>query len=96
MARSADGQRKKLPQCSFFFGDTMRLDFVNERYRSETKSLAGIERTHRVRSPLSQTKKPPFREAFINGALGGIRTHNLLIRSQMLYPIELRAHNLCF
>ena len=26
------------------------------------------------------------------GALGGIRTHNLLIRSQMLYPIELRAH----
>ena len=26
------------------------------------------------------------------GALGGIRTHNLLIRSQMLYPIELRVH----
>ncbi len=31
-------------------------------------------------------------EGFINGALGGIRTHNLLIRSQMLYPIELRVH----
>ena len=29
------------------------------------------------------------------GALGGIRTHNLLIRSQMLYPIELRAHHHC-
>jgi hypothetical protein len=28
----------------------------------------------------------------INGAPGGIRTYNLLIRSQMLYPIELRAH----
>ena len=26
------------------------------------------------------------------GALGGIRTHSLLIRSQMLYPVELRAH----
>ena len=26
------------------------------------------------------------------GALGEIRTHNLLIRSQMLYPIELRVH----
>ncbi len=26
------------------------------------------------------------------GALGGTRTPNLLIRSQMLYPIELRAH----
>ena len=25
------------------------------------------------------------------GALGEIRTHNLLIRSQMLYPIELRV-----
>jgi hypothetical protein len=27
------------------------------------------------------------------GALERIRTPNLLIRSQMLYPIELRAHN---
>ena len=37
--------------------------------------------------------KTLHKEGFIvNGALGGIRTHNLLIRSQMLYPIELRAH----
>ena len=27
-----------------------------------------------------------------HGALERIRTPNLLIRSQMLYPIELRAH----
>ena len=27
-----------------------------------------------------------------NGALGGIRTPGLLIRSQTLYPAELRAH----
>ncbi len=27
-----------------------------------------------------------------NGAPGGIRTPNLLIRSQVLYPVELRAH----
>ncbi len=26
-----------------------------------------------------------------NGALGGIRTPNRLIRSQVLYPVELRA-----
>ena len=26
----------------------------------------------------------------------GIRTSNLLIRSQMLYPVELRAQNLIF
>jgi hypothetical protein len=29
----------------------------------------------------------------MNGALERIRTPNLLIRSQMLYPIELRAQN---
>lgn len=37
-------------------------------------------------------KNSLFGEFFI-GALGGVRTHNLLIRSQMLYPIELRVHN---
>ena len=29
----------------------------------------------------------------INGVPGGIRTHNLLIRSQMLYPVELQTRN---
>ena len=28
-----------------------------------------------------------------NGALEGIRTPDLLVRSQTLYPTELRAHN---
>jgi hypothetical protein len=28
----------------------------------------------------------------INRVPGGIRTHNLLIRSQKLYPVELQAH----
>ena len=32
------------------------------------------------------------RENFSTGAPEKIRTPNLLIRSQMLYPIELRAH----
>ncbi len=27
-----------------------------------------------------------------NGARGGTRTPNLLVRSQVLYPIELREH----
>ena len=31
-----------------------------------------------------------------NGALGGNRTPNLLVRSQTLYPIELRVHNYFF
>ena len=31
-----------------------------------------------------------------SGALGGNRTPNLLVRSQTLYPIELRVHNYFF
>ena len=42
-------------------------------------------------SPDVPIKKTSVKEAFFIGAPGGIRTHNLLIRSQMLYPIELRA-----
>ena len=31
-------------------------------------------------------------ERFFNGAPGKVRTLNLLIRSQVLYPVELRVH----
>ncbi len=34
-----------------------------------------------------------FQQAILTGAPGRSRTPNLLIRSQMLYPIELRAHD---
>ncbi len=37
-------------------------------------------------------KKTLHKGGIFYGALGGVRTHNLLIRSQMLYPIELRVH----
>ena len=45
-------------------------------------------------SPLPDcaNKKSPLSWTFSIGAPGGTRTHNLLIRSQMLYPIKLRAH----
>ena len=53
-----------------------------------------------VRTPADYkplTKSAHKRALFVNGALGGVRTHNLLIRSQMLYPIELRARDvLCY
>ena len=39
-------------------------------------------------------KRSQMRPFYIIGALGGTRTHNLLIRSQMLYPIKLRAQRL--
>ncbi len=37
--------------------------------------------------------KPLENQELVTGALGGVRTHNLLIRSQMLYPVELRVRN---
>ena len=37
-------------------------------------------------------KNLSLNERFKDGAPGRIRTYNLLIRSQMLYPIELRVH----
>jgi hypothetical protein len=46
------------------------------------------------RAKLRPADPPPFANS-ANGhdAPGRTRTYNLLIRSQMLYPIELRAHN---
>ena len=45
-------------------------------------------------TPWSQTKCSTKLSHFpiINGALEGIRTPDLLVRSQTLYPTELRAH----
>ena len=42
----------------------------------------------------NKTKRSPKRPFCFIGAPGGTRTHNLLIRSQMLYPIKLRAQRL--
>ena len=50
-------------------------------------------------TPWSQTRCSTKLSHFPNlnfGAPDRSRTHNLLIRSQTLYPIELRAHNLIY
>ena len=46
-------------------------------------------------TPWSQTKCSTKLSHFpnLNGALEGIRTPDLLVRSQTLYPAELRAHD---
>ena len=45
-------------------------------------------------TPWSQTKcSTKLSHIPINGALEGIRTPDLLVRSQTLYPAELRAHD---
>ena len=43
-------------------------------------------------TPWSQTKCSTKLSHFPSGALEGIRTPDLLVRSQTLYPAELRAH----
>ena len=68
--------------------------FASLRSSAFSRLPANSARTHCCDfSPVEQAiKKTLHMEGFFNGAPGGVRTHNLLIRSQMLYPIELRVH----
>ena len=67
----------------------MRLSFVSKRKRSETKDIVGIERTLGFEARQEKdTKKLPTRRSFIIGEPGGIRTHDPLIKSQMLYQLS--------
>ena len=50
-----------------------------------------MARRTRRRNAFKQEKRPWRRGVEISGAPKGTRTPNLLIRSQMLYPIELSA-----
>ena len=43
----------------------------------------------------SITQRGLLRKKEKNGTPEGIRTPNLLIRSQVLYPVELRVHTCC-
>ena len=59
--------------------------------------LTAAQRVERLHSPdqiTPHTKKPhPKGEALLYGAPGTIRMYDRLIRSQVLYPAELRARN---
>ena len=80
---------EKTAQMQFFQGDTMRLGFVSKLKRCETKPLAGIERTLGYESRQMIYKKAPHKEElFSTGEPGGIRTHDPLIKSQMLYRLS--------
>ena len=57
--------------------------------QSRTLTLFCVVSSHWPRVAI---KKSLHLGGMFYGALGGVRTHNLLIRSQMLYPIELRVH----
>ena len=49
--------------------------------------VEGIDRRVKI-----EARKIPIKRSFITGAPGEIRTPDLLVRSQTLYPTELRAH----
>ena len=85
---------------SLMLFDNLPLILTMNRDRSElgsaqrelTSQIEPWFESRRKSKVFFRYKKSPERGAFFNGAPGGIRTHNLLIRSQMLYPIELRVH----
>ena len=65
---------------------TSRLKTVRRTVFSTPLTLSGFE------SPLSIKIKATPTVLLLLGALQGIRTPDLLVRSQTLYPAELRAH----
>ncbi|SIT40369.1 hypothetical protein BN2475_250140 [Paraburkholderia ribeironis] len=48
--------------------------------------------TRAVRKLQTKTKGLPIGRPFKGGAAGRIRTHDPLVRSQVLYPTELQPH----
>ncbi len=85
-----------------------QINREKDRPASLTSCPLWVKSGHQVNSPVMDTLfgtqfPPRFPGANLNnpylaesleeyGAPGGIRTPNLLIRSQVLYPVELRAH----
>src|SRR6266542_3015052 len=71
----------RAPRCSFGMPN------------SEGNRPTNTPRLHGARNP---ARLKPHRVNDLDYAPGGTRIPNLLIRSQMLYPIELRAHMVFF
>ena len=73
---------------------------AEKRYKSSDRSEFVFEKHLRARTNLGSTtreaiKKPLIQSGFfINGVPGGIRTHDPRRRRPILYPTELRVHNL--
>ena len=57
-----------------------------------TATQADFDRLNAEVEAKSKAKKEAALRLLLFGEPGGIRTHDLLIRSQTLYPAELRAH----
>lgn len=78
-----------------YIGISMRCSFCALRRLPRVRCLVlypALSVGHFLSVFLGIQKIPGSEEPGIVGAPEGIRTPNLLIRSQMLYPIELRVH----
>jgi hypothetical protein len=62
----------------------VEIDF--SQYQVVTSDTMELEKSHKTKKRIS------INEILFFCALVGIRTPNLLIRSEMLYPIELQMH----
>ena len=65
---------------------------VNSMSRATTDDKYGHHRNQYNQNSRTNAKKEAAFRLLLLGEPGGIRTHDLLIRSQTLYPAELRAH----
>ncbi len=100
--RSCPG-RQGVPSENYFFAFSGRAirSKGGKAHRGNRGTLARIVRDRGTQIPAGQrmplARVPcPYNDPFniycpVFGAPGGIRTPNLLIRSQVLYPVELRA-----
>ena len=63
-----------------------------ENYRLRVRVLCGWVKCPRIWGRPSKVPADLGKTPHLNGALGGTRTPDTLVRSQVLYPAELRAH----
>ena len=84
------------PLCAICFFSCL-IGLTNRRI---WKKIRGLNEAYILGKPVlkrlpkgRKTKSPIARAVCTSGALEGNRTHDPLIRSQILYPAELRAHD---
>ena len=82
--------------CSLKWRARRDIPLTGEMSRSDKgvgrERSVRVPRTRSSPLPKSAQKKRTGKPVLLNGAPGGTRTPDLLVRSQSLYPAELRAH----
>ena len=77
--------------------NTLPVIFAISLVAHDTMTTTATTKKRRNAALRADIKKGLRKTSVLGGDSGGIQTHNLLIRSQMLYSVELRNHSvLCF